>query len=192
MSYGECIRALKSGRVVAFGTDTFYALACDPFNLQAVNLLKTLKGRSHAKPLPLLIAQDYDWHQLGCEHTELTRALARSFWPGKLTLIVPCQSDLAALMGQKGDRSLGLRAPGGEWLMGLLSQWEGPLVGTSANLAGQPPACSCGRGERLFWRPGLLYRRRTRAGRKTQYGCTSSGRGTQGGTGGCSEPGDAQ
>lgn len=146
----ECIRALESGRVVAFATDTFYALACDPYNLKALNQLRALKGRSASRPLPLLIAQDYDWQELGCEHTGLTRTLARLFWPGKLTMIVPCHSDLAARVGREGDDLLGLRVPGGDWLQELLSQWGGPVVGTSANLSGQPPARSCDEAREYF------------------------------------------
>lgn len=142
MPYAECIRALENGRVVAFATDTFYALACDPYNVQAVIQLRAIKKRADAKPLPLLIARDFDWHRLGCEHTDLTKTLARCFWPGKLTMIVPCQSELAAQVGQPGDGAVGLRVPGNTWLLGLLSRWDGPVVGTSANLAGKPPARS--------------------------------------------------
>lgn len=127
---------------MAFATDTYYALACDPYNVQAVIQLRAIKKRADAKPLPLLIARDFDWQRIGCEHTDLTRILARRFWPGKLTMIVPCKSELAAQAGQQGDCALGLRVPGNRWLLGLLSEWDGPLVGTSANLAGMPPARS--------------------------------------------------
>ena len=142
MSYAECLRALESGRLISFATDTLYALACDPHNDQAVAQLRTLKRRAAEKPLPLLIAADFDWERLGCTFDELAESLAGAFWPGKLTLIVRCRGALASLVGRASDGAVGLRAPEGDWLQGLLAEWDGPLIGTSANIAGDPPARS--------------------------------------------------
>jgi L-threonylcarbamoyladenylate synthase len=127
---------------VAFPTDTFFALSCDPFNTQALATLRRLKGIDAARPVPLLIPAIFDVAKLGCEFNGLATELAERFWPGKLTLVVPCTGTLSQLVGRPEDGAVGLRAPGGAWLQHLLSSWGGPLVGTSANTTGRPPATS--------------------------------------------------
>jgi L-threonylcarbamoyladenylate synthase len=127
---------------VAFPTDTFFALSCDPFDAQALSLLRRLKGIGHDRPLPLLIPAIFDVSTLGCEFNGLASELAERFWPGKLTLIVPCKGALAEAVGRPNDGAIGLRIPAGAWLQHLLSSWSGPLVGTSANPTGRPPAVS--------------------------------------------------
>lgn len=140
MPASACVAALRGGHVVAFPTDTFFALSCDPFNAQALAALRRLKGIEADRPLPLLIPAIIDVSKLGCEFNGLASELAERFWPGKLTLIVPCKGELSRAVGRSEDGAIGLRIPGGAWLQHLLSSWSGPLVGTSANPTGRPPA----------------------------------------------------
>jgi L-threonylcarbamoyladenylate synthase len=135
---------------VAIPTDTFFALACDPFSDSAVAQVRKLKQRDPGRPLPLLIPLHLNWERIHCHQSPLARELARAFWPGKLTLVVPCRGELAGRVGRPGDGAVGLRAPGGDALQALLAGWDGPLLGTSANISGRPPARTAAEIERYF------------------------------------------
>ena len=140
MDLDSCLAALKSPGVVAFPTDTFYALSCDPSEPVALSKLRQLKGLDSDRPLPLLIPRDYDLAVCGCTVSDNAAQLMQSFWPGKLTVILPCTGALAAAVGRSADGAIGVRAPDTKWLLRLLERMETPLVGTSANPTGQPPA----------------------------------------------------
>jgi L-threonylcarbamoyladenylate synthase len=136
----DCLQALAAGQVVAIPTDTYFALACDAFCSSAVARIRKLKQRDPGRPFPLLIHHELAWERIGCHKSPLAQELVGAFWPGKLTLIVPCHGKLSENVGRPGDGAVGLRAPGGEGLQALLAAWDGPLVGTSANISGRPPA----------------------------------------------------
>lgn len=135
-----CLGALRAGRVVAFATDTLYALSCDPFSAPALHRLRSLKGIAPGRPLPLLIPRGFDVARIDCVLPPRASALVHRYWPGKLTLIVPCHGSLATSVGRLPDGAVGLRVPAGAWLQDLLSAFDGPLVGTSANPTGAPAA----------------------------------------------------
>jgi L-threonylcarbamoyladenylate synthase len=142
VSLPACLDQLRAGRVVAFATDTFFALSCDPHSDSALRELRTLKGLDANRPLPLLIPAGYDVARIGCVLPRVATTLIDHYWPGKLTLIVPCHGKLAARVGRRPDGAVGLRVPEGAWLLDLLAAFDGPLVGTSANPTGAPPAAS--------------------------------------------------
>ncbi len=81
--------AIMRGDVVAYPTETFYGLAADPRNAEAIERVFAAKGRRSDEPLPL-IASDLDTVQrwFGALTPRAAR-LARQFWPGPLTLVVP-------------------------------------------------------------------------------------------------------
>jgi L-threonylcarbamoyladenylate synthase len=150
VSIQACLDALKAGHVVAFPTDTFFALSCDPLSDPALTLLRQLKAIGPARPLPLLIPPGFDCTRIGCVLNPRAQLLAREFWPGKLTLVVPCEGPLGSRVGRKTDCAVGLRVPEGEWLSDLLRAFDGPLVGTSANRTGQSPAATVEEVRRYF------------------------------------------
>src|SRR5258708_31062651 len=80
---------LRRGRVVAIPTDALYTLVADPFNLRAVSRVFVAKGRDSHRSLPLLINDSLMAEDLARELSSRFFLLARRFWPGPLTLIVP-------------------------------------------------------------------------------------------------------
>ena len=136
-----CLRALRRGGVVAVPTDTLYGLLADPYSASAMATLRRLKQATDPRPWPLLIPAGFDLSRLGCTLSESGQRLAARFWPGKITLIVPCTGTLARLAGRLKDGAVGIRVPGGpQGLIELLGLWDGPLTGTSANPQGCSPA----------------------------------------------------
>lgn len=126
----EAAAILKAGGVVVIPTDTVYGLAAHPDCPDAVERLYTIKGREAKKPIALLASDAASAAQfLGGTVPPVAADLARRFWPGALTLVLP-----------KGDAYEGLRVPDHAWTRRLLVACGGVLRVTSANLSGQRPA----------------------------------------------------
>ena len=127
--------ALGRGELVAFPTDTLYALAADPFRPAALDRVYAAKGRTEAKVVSLLVTGPAMAARLAEVVPPAARAFMARFWPGPLTIIVPAAPGLPeGLVSEEGG--VGLRAPGGALARAILDAVGGPLVGTSANRTG--------------------------------------------------------
>lgn len=145
------MHALEAGKVVAIPTDTVYGLACSPQVRGAVDSVFELKGRAEDKPLPVLGATLDDLGDVAVfDHRALT--LARRFWPGALTLVLPRNGSFTADLGGGEKRTVAVRVPKHPLARELLAT-TGPLAVTSANPSGEPPAATAGEVRAYF--PGL-------------------------------------
>src|SRR5689334_9186808 len=82
-------KVIRKGGVVAIPTDALYTLIADPMNLHAVVSVFKAKGRESVRSLPLLVSDLMMAEELAKEVTARFYMLARRYWPGPLTLIVP-------------------------------------------------------------------------------------------------------
>src|ERR1700680_2678146 len=80
---------LRAGEVVVFPTETVYGLGADVFQPTALERIFTAKERPHSDPLIAHIADEASLELLSSDISEQARRLARVFWPGPLTLILP-------------------------------------------------------------------------------------------------------
>ncbi|HUY14867.1 MAG TPA: L-threonylcarbamoyladenylate synthase [Terriglobia bacterium] len=134
------VRLIHGGKVVAFPTDTFYALGADPLNLAAVSEVFRIKGRAANRPLPLLVSSLDQAADLTSNPPGLFFKLAAKYWPGPLTLVVPA-SQLIPYKVTGNTGNVGLRCPQSDFALELIKAVGRPLTGTSANLT-EHPACS--------------------------------------------------
>ncbi len=130
----SAVRLIQGGRVVAFPTDTFYGLGADPFNLAAVSEIFRIKRRTADRPLPLLVNSIDQAVDLAHDPPKLFFTLARKFWPGALTLVVPASSQVP-LKVTANTGKVGLRWPQASFVVSLITAADRPLTGTSANLS---------------------------------------------------------
>jgi L-threonylcarbamoyladenylate synthase len=132
---------LRRGGIVAGPTDARYALLADPFNLQAVGKVFQAKGREDVRALPLAVADIVMAEDLAAELSSRFYLLARHFWPGPLTLIVPASARVPLKVTGNTGR-LAMRHTQSPIVNGLI-EWLGqPLIATSANISGQPTCAS--------------------------------------------------
>jgi L-threonylcarbamoyladenylate synthase len=130
---------IARGGLIAFRTDTFYGLGVDPFNANALHTLRQLKGREETKPILIVISQREQLARFIKEPSPVFNHLAKTFWPGPLTLIgkanqsVP--NDITA-----GTETVGVRLPDDEKVRALVSACGGALTATSANPSTLAPA----------------------------------------------------
>lgn len=125
---------IRAGFVLGMPTDTFYGLAADPFNLRAVERVYEIKSRSRHKPLSLLI-ESVDQAEEFARLPEDFKILARRFWPGPLTIIVPAASHLP-LKVTANTGNVALRVPAAEIPLAVVKSAKIPITATSANLSG--------------------------------------------------------
>lgn len=134
-SIHEARNIVRRGGLVAYPTDTVYGLGCDPFNPEAVERVVRSKSRSKGS-LPVLV-ESVDLAQAYGSFSDLAIRLAEKFWPGPLTLVVPAKASFPTSV--TGDSlTVGLRIPNHEFARKLIKSCGGGLIGTSANLSGNP------------------------------------------------------
>ena len=89
MAVDQAVASLKLGGVIAYPTDTLYGLGAHGLNEVAVRKAFAIKGRLFDSPIPLLLAEVSDLLRVAVDVPPLTWILARRFWPGPLTLVLP-------------------------------------------------------------------------------------------------------
>jgi L-threonylcarbamoyladenylate synthase len=128
---------LQHGGLVAFPTDTVYGLAALPFNAEYVERLFSAKGRSNTRAIAILIGDYSDLNKVVDQFNGKSMRLAKHFWPGPLTLVVPKLQSLPDALSQDG--TIGIRMPDHPIALELLRN-IGPLAVTSANISGEENA----------------------------------------------------
>ena len=129
-------RFLSSGGVVAFPTDTVYGVGAHAFNPQAVAALYAAKNRPTTKAIPILVAGIEEMARVAYPVPSIAWRLAERFWPGGLTLVLPCVEEIPSIVTAGGD-TVALRCPDHAVPLALINALGAPLAVTSANLSGQ-------------------------------------------------------
>lgn len=137
----QAVAVLRRGGVIAYPTEGVWGLGCDPFDATAVRRLLAIKQREEWKGLIVIAAslsQIAGLIDLDALPAERLRAV-RATWPGPNTWLLPCPPQVPVWL--RGMHStLALRVSAHRPVVKLCNAYGGPLVSTSANLAGQPPA----------------------------------------------------
>ena len=118
----------------------------DPLNLHAVGKVFAAKGRETQRALPLLISGHYMAEELATDLSARFYILARHFWPGPLTMIVPASAKVPLKVTGNTGR-LAIRQSRSSVAQALLEWLDQPLISTSANISGQP---TCRSGIEVF------------------------------------------
>lgn len=140
---------IRGGGVVAFPTETFYGLAVDPLNDEALERLFRLKKRSRTKPVLVLIDKIESLGRLVKETPEQYHTLIAGFWPGPLTLVFAGLTGLPALLTDSRG-TVGVRLSSHPLARRLAKAFSGVITGTSANPSGLPPAVTAAQVKELF------------------------------------------
>src|ERR1700726_1747481 len=132
---------LRRGDIVAIPTEGLYVLVADPLNLHAVGRVFAGKGSEIHRCLPMLISGTFMAEELAKDVSTRFHVLARHFWPGPLTMIVP-SSAKAPLKVTGNTGRLAVRQSRSRAAQALLDWLDQPLIATSANISGQPTSRS--------------------------------------------------
>jgi L-threonylcarbamoyladenylate synthase len=134
----DAAAVIRQGGIVAFPTETYYGLAVDALDAQALERLFALKGRGSEKASALLVVDFAMFAELCVEVPSRASALAAAHWPGPLTLALPARPHLPAAI--VSDGCVAARVSSHPVAHALVVAAGRPITATSANPAGTAPA----------------------------------------------------
>ena len=133
------IAHLRSGGLLAYPTETVYGLGSRP-RVAEVEALRRLKARRPDKPFLLLVSHREMAEAHGLAFSAAASALARAFWPGPLSLVLPGGSGRLPDQLRGPEGGIAVRWTSHRGMARLVQALGEPVTSTSANLPGQPPA----------------------------------------------------
>ncbi|MCL4458034.1 MAG: L-threonylcarbamoyladenylate synthase [Nitrospirae bacterium] len=136
----SAITVLKNGGIVAYPTETFYALGVKYDIEPALKRLYEIKQRPKEKAMPLIIGRVEQLPLLTNCISDSAKELMTKFWPGPLTILFNARCGLSGYITSGGKAAV--RVPGESFALELAKTAEFPITATSANISGMPPADS--------------------------------------------------
>ena len=128
----KAVKLLRSGELVVFPTETVYGLGANALDPAAVRKIFALKGRPATSPLIVHVSSIEQARELASEWPEDAERLAREFWPGPLTIVVPKKSVIPGEV-TAGLPTVGLRMPRHPMALAFLREAGLPVAAPSAN-----------------------------------------------------------
>ncbi len=128
----QAIALLKQSQVVAIPTETVYGLAADASNDEALQKIYAIKERPADNPLIVHIADANQVNNWAAEFPPLAQKLAKAFWPGPFTLVLPAKDSVSKIV-RSGQSTVALRVPSHALTLQLLKQSGLALAAPSAN-----------------------------------------------------------
>ena len=142
---GEAARWVAADGLLAYPTETLWALGADSHSQPALDRLRRWKGRGDDAPVAVLVADADHAEAQGLQLAGVARRLAQAFWPGPLTLVVRATTRFAEGVANR-EGAVGVRCSphpiAGALARRLAREGCGPLTATSLNRAGAAPAAS--------------------------------------------------
>lgn len=132
---------LRDGGIVVFPTETVYGIGAAATSCIGPQEIIDVKMRPKSKPLPWLVETESALDTYGVDVPDYAHNLAKKYWPGPLSLVVKA-SDRVGKDFRDARGTVALRCPDHEVVQELIRASGGPIITTSANTSGNPPAAS--------------------------------------------------
>lgn len=136
----QCTAVLAQQGVIAYPTEAVWGYGCNPFSAAAVARLLMLKQRDWRKGLILVAANEDQLLPLLSPLSPGQRATLRASWPGPNTWVIPDPGRWLPRWVTGEHDSVAVRVSAHPVVRALCAAWGGPLISTSANRSGHPPA----------------------------------------------------
>ena len=134
----EIVSELSNGGVCILPTDTYYSLSVIADKPSAISNLFEIKERDLSKPVPILISSLLDVEKYCDISSEPLQKLAKNFWPGPLTIVLPLINEFPKEINN-GSGFLGVRVPNHSFTQKVIESLGKPITGTSANISNVAP-----------------------------------------------------
>lgn len=133
----KAAETLKAGGVVLHPTETVYGLACDPKNEEALKLLYEIKNREEGKPVAIMVNSIEMADKFGL-FSDYAMNLLDQFWPGPVSVMVMKRKGSLPEFFNPESKFVSIRYSSDPFCVKMIESFGGPIVTTSANLAGKP------------------------------------------------------
>jgi protein-tyrosine phosphatase len=142
------LAVLRAGKLVVFPTETVYGIGAMASSSEAVRRLVSAKGRKKGHAVPVAIPGYHVLRSYSPNIDDITARLARRCWPGPITLVADASDPRSRFASLSDDvkevimprGTVGYRVPNHPLFLEILRELDEPLLLTSANLTGEPPA----------------------------------------------------
>lgn len=132
---------LRDGGIIVYPTETVYGIGCLAGNVEGIERIAEMKRSPDETTYLVLIRDAEQMSRYAVRIPDLAKNLAKRFWPGPLTLVLPARAGLhPRLVGSSGG--IGMRVSANRWCQALMAALDDALISTSANLSGYASAAS--------------------------------------------------
>jgi L-threonylcarbamoyladenylate synthase len=133
----KAIQIIENGGIVIFPTDTAFGIGCRIDNEKAIERLFKIRQRPKSQATPVLVdsfemAQEY----LLPVPEDVIEKLIKPYWPGALTIVLPCRIDKVPELVRGGGTTIGVRVPNHPVIQQIIKGVGVPILGPSANFHG--------------------------------------------------------
>lgn len=136
----KAVKVLKEGGIVIFPTDTAFGIGCRMDDKDSVERLFSIRKRPQSQATPVLfnnieVMKDY----LLDVPKEVKEKLMDRYWPGALTIVLPCKTDKVLDLVRGNSNNLGVRIPNNDITLSVIKKAGVGILGPSANFHGESP-----------------------------------------------------
>jgi L-threonylcarbamoyladenylate synthase len=132
----QAVAILQQGGIVIYPTDTAFGIGCRIDNEASIQKLFSIRKRPLTQATPVLVASKEMAQSYLEPIPEEADSLIQKYWPGALTIILPCKTEKIPELVRHGN-TLGVRMPNHPTALSLIEKVGAPLLGPSANFHGE-------------------------------------------------------
>jgi len=134
----KAVEVLNNGGIVIFPTDTAFGIGCRIDKEETIERLSNMLKRPKDMATPVLVSSiDMAQEYLEPIPDNVKDKLIKKYWPGALTIVLPCKLDKVPSLVRGGGQTLGVRIPNYSKIVQIIKEIKVPLLGTSANIHGE-------------------------------------------------------
>ncbi len=133
----QAVTIMKQGGIVIFPTDTAFGIGCRMDNEKAVERLFKIKKRPQTQATPVLFDTMSRVEEYVLPYDASIRRLMKKYWPGALTIVIPCKTSKVPFLVRGGGKTLGVRIPDHNDPIQIIKGVGAPLLAPSANFHGE-------------------------------------------------------
>lgn len=136
LNSADAVEMFKKGKIGIFPTDTAYGVGCRIDNGISVRRLFKLRNRSENKPMLALVGSAEMAEEYVDIPEEVLVEIIKKYWPGELTIVLPCKKNLVPELVRAGGDTLAIRMPNSDCFRSLITKVGVPILAPSANFPG--------------------------------------------------------
>lgn len=132
----QAIKIVRNGGIIIYPTDTAFGIGCRLGDEKAIERLFKIRKRPIEKAMPVLFSSISQVKNY-VEVPKKVEKMMIKYWPGALTLVLECKPEKVPSLVMGGGKTLGVRIPNHDTALDLIKGVSAPIIGTSANFAGE-------------------------------------------------------